>query len=101
MLERAARGHGGLCVLSGDPGIGKTRLADEIASRASARGFQVAWGRASETGGAPAYWPWIELLGALAADSDAPARVRALLDRDAPNVGTRSDPARERFELFE
>ncbi|HLK40565.1 MAG TPA: AAA family ATPase [Polyangiaceae bacterium] len=105
LVEDAARGGGGLRVLVGEPGIGKTRLADEIASRAASRAFTVAWGRACETGGAPAYWPWIEVLGPLAErEVDLAPRVAALLDRVAAaphGEGTRADPARERFELFE
>ncbi|HEX7450972.1 MAG TPA: ATP-binding protein, partial [Polyangiaceae bacterium] len=80
LLEATNLGRGGLCVIFGEPGIGKTRLADELATRASARLFSVAWGRAWETGGAPAYWPWLEILGPLAeAASDVPPRVAALL----------------------
>jgi tetratricopeptide (TPR) repeat protein len=106
LLDGASRGRGGIHVLSGAPGIGKTRLADEAAARATARSFTVAWGRAWETGGAPAYWPWIELLAPLAeARADAvPPRVAALLDRSRVTEhaeSTRADPARERFELFE
>jgi tetratricopeptide (TPR) repeat protein len=105
LLEAASLGRGGLRILFGEPGIGKTRLADELASRAAARSFTVGWGRAWETGGAPAYWPWLEILGPLVeASADIPPRVTALLER-APRAprgdGTRADPARERFELFE
>jgi tetratricopeptide (TPR) repeat protein len=105
LLESASLGHGGLCVVYGEPGIGKTRLADELAARARAQRFSVVWGRAWETGGAPAYWPWLELLAALAeGKADIPSRIGALLDRVAAQPhgeGTRADPARERFELFE
>ncbi len=105
VLDGAANGRGGLRIVFGEPGIGKTRLADEIAERAAARGFQVVWGRAWETGGAPAYWPWIELLGPLVEEQpDVPASVTALVQRVASATrgdGTRADPARERFELFE
>lgn len=104
-LDAAMSGRGGLRVLSGEPGIGKTRLADEIVARATTKGFYVSWGRAWETGGAPAYWPWIELLGPLTElDDNLPERVRALLTSSAGATleeGTRADPARERFELFE
>ena len=51
-----------LFLIHGEPGIGKTRLADELASRAKARGVQVLWGRCWEGDGAPAYWPWIQLI---------------------------------------
>src|SRR5688500_16598956 len=104
-LDAALSRRGGLRLLSGEPGIGKTRLADELVARASERGFLVSWGRAWETGGAPAYWPWIELLAPLAElEGNVPARVKTLLasNTDAPlSEGTRADPARERFELFE
>jgi hypothetical protein len=46
MLEAAAVGRGGLRVVYAAPGIGKTRLADEIAARAAARALVVVWGRA-------------------------------------------------------
>ncbi|HWN58421.1 MAG TPA: AAA family ATPase, partial [Methylomirabilota bacterium] len=51
-----------LFLIHGEPGIGKTRLADELASRAKATGLQVLWGRCWEGGGAPAYWPWIQVI---------------------------------------
>src|SRR5215831_15505029 len=65
LLESAAQGRGGLAVLSGEPGIGKSRLADEVAAEAARRGFRAAWGRAWESGGAPAYFPWTTATEAL------------------------------------
>src|SRR5262245_12271987 len=61
-LVEAAAGHGALFVIVGAAGIGKTRLADETARAAEARGFRAVWGRCWETGGAPAYWPWMQIL---------------------------------------
>jgi len=49
----------------GEPGIGKSSLLEQVTAAARDRGFEVAWGRAWELGGAPAYWPWIEALRAL------------------------------------
>lgn len=69
-LADAIAGRGGLLMLGGDPGIGKTALADEISTEAAARGVQVAWGRCSEDSGAPAYWPWTEILRALVRTRD-------------------------------
>src|SRR5215470_7383118 len=63
-LDDAASGRGRLFLLAGEPGIGKSRLADEAAARARDRGFKVAWGRCWEAGGAPAYWPWVQSLRA-------------------------------------
>src|SRR5260221_9904609 len=64
-LDDADCGRGRLFLISGEPGIGKTRLAEEIATDAASRGMRVAWGRCWEGGGAPAYWPWIRILRAL------------------------------------
>jgi eukaryotic-like serine/threonine-protein kinase len=64
-LDDAIAGHGGLVLVTGEPGIGKTRLAEEMGSDASTRGALVLWGRCWEGGGAPAYWPWIQILRAL------------------------------------
>src|SRR6478672_7191568 len=57
-LDDALAGRGRLFVLVGPPGAGKTQLADEIASRAKARGATVRWGRGWDGGDAPPYWPW-------------------------------------------
>jgi DNA-binding SARP family transcriptional activator len=54
-LEDAFAGRGRLFLLDGEPGIGKSRLAEELAARAKARGAAVLVGRCWEAGGAPAY----------------------------------------------
>jgi MoxR-like ATPase len=43
-LEDALAGHGRLVILAGEPGIGKTRTARELAAYAETRGAQVLWG---------------------------------------------------------
>lgn len=63
-------GIGRMVLLSGEPGIGKSRTADELSRRAAEQGFAVAWGRAWEAEGTPAFWPWIEALSSLAAWPD-------------------------------
>jgi len=55
-------GAGALVLLVGEPGIGKSRLAEEVARLAMRDGARVVWGRAWEAGGAPPFWPWIQLL---------------------------------------
>ena len=52
-LEDARRGHGTLVWISGEPGGGKTRLAQEIGALAAARGACVLWSRCIEADGAP------------------------------------------------
>ncbi len=49
-------------LLQGEPGIGKTRLAEELSIEADKRGWAVAWSRAYEQEGAIPYRPWTELL---------------------------------------
>ncbi|MCI0830090.1 MAG: AAA family ATPase [Chloroflexi bacterium] len=57
-LDEALSGRGQMVMLSGEPGIGKTRLAQELASRAQSLGAEVMWGWCYEGDGAPPYWPW-------------------------------------------
>jgi len=85
MLEEASRGPGRILLVTGEPGVGKTRLGDEIAARAAARGSPVLWGRSWEAGGAPAYWPWLEVLGGLARALDD-AALREALGEGGPLV---------------
>lgn len=74
-LNDAFAGRGRLFLLVGEPGIGKSRLAEEIVQKARARGALMLAGRCWEAGGAPAYWPWVESLRGYV--RDAPAEVVA------------------------
>ena len=85
-LDGAAAGRGQLVMLAGEPGIGKTSLADRAAAMAGERGFTVLWGRCWEAGGAPAYWPWLDLIAELSRALDDATLSRALGD-GAPLLG--------------
>ena len=61
-LEDAFAGRGRLFLVCGAAGVGKTRLADEVAARAKERGARILWGRAWKEGDAPDYWPWRQAL---------------------------------------
>ncbi len=61
-LEEASHGRGRLFLIAGEPGIGKSSLADEFAERAREAGALVLWGRCWEAGGAPTYWPWVQAI---------------------------------------
>lgn len=113
-LDAAVRGRGTLVVVTGEAGIGKTRLSDETAARAGAMGFVVAWGRCWEGGGAPAYWPWIQVLRTCATVTDldplvakfdpAGAHLASLVRGVAPKGrgdGDGAYPEHERFVLFD
>jgi len=69
-LTAAVGGTGRLVLCVGEPGIGKTRLAQELAGLALAGGTAVAWGRCVEAEGAPAYWAWRQVLRSLSIDPD-------------------------------
>jgi tetratricopeptide (TPR) repeat protein len=69
-LARTIAGKGGLFMIEGGAGIGKTRLAQELASYAEKDGVTVFWGRCYEDSGVPAYWPWIEIMRGFVAAQD-------------------------------
>ncbi|OPC81549.1 hypothetical protein B4N89_11870 [Embleya scabrispora] len=88
LLNAAKRADGRLAValVSGDPGEGKTALTEHVRELLAAEGWRAAWGRCPESGGAPAGWPWTQMLRTLAAvsppDEDT-ARVLAPLLADS------------------
>jgi DNA-binding CsgD family transcriptional regulator len=51
-------------LISGEPGIGKTRCAEALADEAEDQGALVLWGRCHEEAGAPPYWAWVQILRA-------------------------------------
>ena len=115
-LEAALTGRGGLVLLTGEPGIGKTTLAREFVEHAGMRGAAWAWGSCWDGGGAPAYWPWVQVGRALARTADLTA-LPAALGAGAPWIAgllpelreTLGEPARPseldsdqaRFRLFD
>ena len=82
-LSDAIARRGGLVVVTGEPGIGKTSLARAFVEHAGTRGASWAWGTCWEGGGAPAYWPWVQIVRELARREDA-ATLRAALGDGAP-----------------
>jgi class 3 adenylate cyclase/tetratricopeptide (TPR) repeat protein len=56
------RGRGRVMLIAGEPGVGKTRLASELAIEAADRGFSVLIGRAEESEEMPPYLPFAEAL---------------------------------------
>ena len=82
MLARALRGRGALTLLSGEVGFGKTSVAEVLAGEASDAGARVLWGRSSEAGGAPPYWPWVQVVRAITRETDS----AWLADRLGPNL---------------
>ncbi|MER7547715.1 ATP-binding protein [Actinomadura sp.] len=100
--REAAAGRGGAVLVAGDAGMGKTALAERFAADLAEQGWTCAWGRAPETGGAPAAWPWAELLRDLTAAAPPAAglagRLAPLLDDAATGPGG-ADVTTGRFRL--
>jgi len=84
-LENALAGRGRLFLLEGEPGIGKSRLADELIRQAAEQGARVLVGRCWEAGGAPAYWPWVQSLRAFTREVE-PAALRGQLGSGAAEL---------------
>ncbi|WP_444950698.1 BTAD domain-containing putative transcriptional regulator [Micromonospora ureilytica] len=87
-----------LALLSGDPGAGKTALAEALTRRLVADGWTTAWGRSPEYDGAPPAWPWTQITDALA----EPAAPDALAEPAAPDAlagpaAGSAGPAESRF----
>ncbi len=114
-LESGVAGRGRLILVGGEPGIGKSRLADELAGMARNRGIGVLWGRGWEDAGAPAYWPWVQALrtllrtvtpeairGYLGSGAADVAQILPELRTIVPELPSRSpDSDAARFQLFD
>ena len=123
-LDEARDGRGLLFLISGEPGIGKSRLAEEVAREAANRDMRVLWGRCWEGDGAPAYWPWIQVVRSylgtldpqqrsnLAVESEVASEViqqvaqiipdlRPAPMTPSPSVTEKLEPSEARFRLFD
>ncbi|MFP5019758.1 helix-turn-helix transcriptional regulator [Pseudonocardia phyllosphaerae] len=110
-LEAARSGRAGAVLLAGDAGIGKSRLAAELAGVAEASGFRVVVGRCLDTGSAPLpYLPISEVVGELVAtDPELVAHrpaLRGLLPDGGPaapggNVPAPTDRDSDRLQVFD
>ncbi len=117
VFEEVLSGKGRLLTLVGEPGIGKTRTAQELATYAGMRGAQVLWGRSYESGGAPPYWPWLQAIRSHVAATE-PRSLRNQMGStasviaevvsdvkeklpDIPQAVMIEDPESARFRLFD
>ena len=86
-LDRALDGSGGVVLVGGEPGIGKTRLAEETAGEAAGRGMRVLPGHCYERAGAPPYVAFVEILEQALAGAESPeAFVAGTLADAAPEI---------------
>ncbi|MET0451349.1 MAG: BTAD domain-containing putative transcriptional regulator [Mycobacterium sp.] len=66
-MDAAFAGGQALAIVEGEPGVGKTRLLQEIGAEADRRGATVAWGSCLEGEGTPSMWPWVQVVDAIVA----------------------------------
>jgi DNA-binding CsgD family transcriptional regulator len=109
-LAGARAGHATFVLVSGEPGMGKTRLLGEFERVARSRGWAVANVRVSATDGAPAFWPWRQVVRHWVETEDSPQLRAAIaehgagLTRIVPELGGTDPPVRvdaeERFTAF-
>jgi predicted ATPase len=95
-LEESVAGTGRVVLLTGEPGIGKTRTAYELAALARRTGAAVLAGRSHEGEGAPAYWPWAQVVTACARTMDEPA-LRSHMGNAAADIARAFPVVRERL----
>jgi DNA-binding winged helix-turn-helix (wHTH) protein len=115
-FERTLSGTPQLVLVAGEPGIGKTRLLEEFALTTRDDGAVVLLGRAIEGEGAPAFWPWVQIIRTCVDISDADTLPRALgplasslltmvpeLSEQLPDLPPppELDPDQARFRLFD
>ena len=96
-LEGVAKGSGRIVTLSGEPGIGKTRCAEELSVTALERDMIVIWGHCHESFSTPAYWPWVEAIESRIKSLD-PEDLKRLFGRHAAVLADLLPSIREKIE---
>ncbi|MBB2910462.1 DNA-binding SARP family transcriptional activator [Streptosporangium becharense] len=87
---RMGRNGVATAAVSGEPGIGKTRLLEAFHDHCVDLGYLVLWGRCHDAEGVPPLWPWLQVLRTLAETSAPPDRqaLAGLLDDERPDRAT-------------
>lgn len=107
LVSEAASGRGGLVWLTGEAGIGKTRLLAEVEALATARDMRVLHGAAWHDPGTPPFWLWAQVLREAAAGRTSEELSAAWGARSVaslallPELGLPAGEAEGRFLLFD
>jgi DNA-binding SARP family transcriptional activator len=86
LMEQTKAGVGALVMVGGEPGVGKSRLADELRQCCAADGFATLIGHCYEAAGAPPYVPVVEAFEQALAASPSPEAFRQFLGDEAPEI---------------
>ncbi len=116
LFDESFAGQPRVLLLVGEPGIGKTRISEELTTYARMRGAQVYWGRCHEGEGAPPFWPWVQIVRSYAQEHD-PEELRKDFGFGGPDIAgmvseirqvlpdlaepPQVDPEQARFRLFD
>jgi tetratricopeptide (TPR) repeat protein len=114
-LQEAWEGKGRLLMLVGEPGSGKTRTTEQLITYARLHDFQVLQGRCYEGEGAPAFWPWVQMIRSyleacdpaeLSSEISGAAAMAEIVPEIRGRMGVLEvppplEPAQARFRLFE
>tara|TARA_B000000460_G_scaffold103764_1_gene72656 strand:- start:219 stop:4145 length:3927 start_codon:yes stop_codon:yes gene_type:complete len=95
-LEESLSGKGRMITLVGEPGIGKTRTSQELATYATLRNAQVLWGRCYEEQGVPPYWPWVQAIRSYVRERD-PQDLSVEMGAGASDIAEIVSDVRERL----
>jgi len=85
LVEKVISGRGRMVMIAGEPGIGKTRIAEELHRYARSKGVRVLWGKCYEGQGAPAYWQWVQVLRSYVREQEA-ENLRSEMGAGAPVI---------------
>ncbi|MER5771027.1 AAA family ATPase [Streptomyces sp. NPDC001985] len=102
-IVRAAESHGGLVLVTGEAGIGKTVLVTDGADEARRRGALVLGGSCWDSDSAPGYWPWVQVVRGLRrgiGEEEWAEAERAAGGRLGMLLGEDPGPVREAAEGF-
>ncbi|MEU4919153.1 AAA family ATPase [Streptomyces parvus] len=92
-IARATDSHGGLVLVTGEAGIGKSTLVTDAAHEARRRGALVVGGSCWDSDNTPGYWPWVQILRGLRRSATAAEWAAAQEASDGRLAVLLGDPA--------
>jgi DNA-binding CsgD family transcriptional regulator len=97
-LDEARRRHGQIVLVSGEAGIGKTRLVQEFAGIPAPGSLTVLWGRCRTGETSPAYWPWTQIVDSISEQTAVP-KLRRMVGSTAARLGLIAPSVAERLRI--